>query len=148
MQRGAGVALGTVAEFTLEPDLDPRPAEVPEELDALLDEAEGLRAWYESLSEYTRREIGKWVQDVKSDEARLRRAQQMAERMLFTMEAEEELPPAIAKALAARPKAKAGWARMTPTQRRMELFAIGYYQTPESRAKRIGKLCDAAQKRA
>ncbi len=147
-QRGADVAVGVVAEFTLEPDLEPRPAELPEELDALLDEAEGLRAWYESLSEYTRREIGKWVQDVKSDEARLRRAQQMAERMLFTMEAEEELPPAVSKALTARPEAKAGWARMSPTQRRMELFAIGYYQTPESRAKRISKLCDAAQKRA
>ncbi len=148
MQSGADVALGSLAEFTLEPDLDPRPAELPEELDALLDEAEGLRSWYESLSEYTRREIGKWINGVKSDDARMRRARQMAERLLSTMEAEHELPPAIAKALAAHPKARAGWAAMTETQRRNELMAVFYYQTPESRAKRIAKLCDTAQKHA
>jgi len=148
MQEGGRSRTGQKARFTLEADLDPRPAELPEELDALLEEAEGLRAWYEALTEYTRREIGKWVMDVKSDDARQRRAQQMAERMLFTMEAELELPPAIAKALKSRPRAHAGWGRMTPTQRRMELFAVAYYQSPEARAKRIGKLCDAAEKRA
>ena len=146
-QQATHVALGSSVVIEIEPDLQPRPAELPEELDALLDEAEGLRDWYESLGEYTRREIGKWVQGVKSDEARLRRAQQMAERMLFTLEAEQELPPAIACALQSRPKAQAGWARMTPTQRRMELFAVGYYQQPESREKRIDKLCAEAEKR-
>lgn len=147
-QQAANVAPGSRVTIDIEPDLQPRPAELPEELDALLDEAEGLREWYESLSEYTRREIGKWVQGVKTDEARLRRAQQMAERMLFTLEAEQELPPAIARALDSRPKAKAGWAKMTPTQRRMELFAVAYYQAPESQAKRIDKLCAEAEKRA
>ena len=88
------------------------------------------------------------MQGVKTDEARLRRAQQVAERMLYTLEAEQELPPAIAHALDSRPKAKAGWAKMTPTQRRMELFAVGYYQQPDSRGKRIDKLCAEAEKRA
>ena len=147
-QEAAGAAAGSRVTVEIEPDLQPRPAELPEELDALLDEAEGLRDWYDSLSEYTRREIGKWVQDVKSDEARQRRARQMAERMLFTIEAEQELPPAIARALHSRPKARAGWERMTATQRRMELFAVGYYQTPDSRTKRIEKLCTEAEKRA
>ncbi len=147
-QQAANVAVDSRVSIEIEPDLALRPAELPEELDALLDEAEGLREWYESLSEYTRREIGKWVQGVKSDEARLRRAQQMAERMLYTLEAEQELPPGIARALQSRPKATAGWAKMTPTQRRMELFAVGYYQTPESQANRIGKLCAEAEKRA
>ena len=146
MQVGAKVKPGHVATFVLEADLDPRPADLPEELDALLDEEHGLRDWYESLSEYTRREIGKWVCDVKSDEARMRRAQQMAERMFGTMEAEAELPPAIRKALDARPKAKAGWQAMTQTQRRMELFAVSGYQSPASRAKRIAKLCEVAEK--
>ena len=147
-QQAAHVALGSRVVIEIEPDLAPRPAELPEELDALLDEADGLREWYDSLSEYTRREIGKWVQDVKTDEARLRRAQQMAERMLFTLEAEQELPPAIARALQSRPKANTGWAKMTATQRRMEIFAVGYYQTPESQSKRIDKLCAEAEKRA
>jgi hypothetical protein len=147
MQRGGKVKPGQIAAFTLEPDLDPRPAELPEELDALLNEADGLREWYESLTEYTRREIGKWINGVKSDDARMRRAQQTAERLLATMEAEVELPPVIAKAFAKRPKAKAGWAKMTDTQRRGELMAVFHYLSPEAREKRIGKLCDAAEKR-
>lgn len=148
MQQGGNASLGHVAAFTLEPDLDPRPAELPEELDALLDEEPGLRAYYESFTEYTRREMGKWILGVKSDEARMRRAQQGAERILFAMEGERELPPTIAKALNARPKAKAGWVAMTPLQRRNELLAVGYYQSPEARAKRIEKLCIEAEKRA
>lgn len=146
MQAAAKVKPGHIATFALEADLDPRPAELPEELDALLDEEDGLRAWYDSLTEYTRREIGKWVCDVKSGEARVRRAQTMAERLFGTMEAEAEMPPAIRKALDARPKAKSGWLAMTPTQRRMELFAVSAYQSPESRVKRVGKLCDVAEK--
>jgi hypothetical protein len=147
-QAGAGVSLGGTADFLLEPDLEPRDAELPDELSTLLDEAEGLREWYDSLTEYTRREIGKWVLGVKSDEARLRRAEQMAERLLATMEAEIELPPLIQAAFRARPKARAGWAKMTPVQRRGELMAVFYYQTPEARQKRLGKMCDAAEKRA
>ena len=116
-QAGASVGLGASAEFLLEPDLEPRDAELPDELATLLDEVEGLREWYDGLTEYTRREIGKWVLGVKSDEARLRRAEQMAERLLSTMEAEIELPPLIETAFRARPKARAGWAKMTPTQR-------------------------------
>ncbi len=147
-QAGSKAKLGHIAKFTLEPDLDPRPAELPDELDTLLDEADGLRQWYDALTEYTRREIGKWVLGVKSEEARVRRAQQMAERLLATMEAEVELPPAIAKAFAKRPKAREGWAKMTDAQRRNGLMAVFYYQTPEAREKRLGKLCDEAEKRA
>ena len=113
VQEAGQATLGETASFTLEPDLEPRPADLPEALDALLDDEPGLRSWYEELSEYTRREVGKWCLGVKSDEARLRRAQQMAERLLSTMEAEQELPPAIVTAFRGRPKAKAGWARMT-----------------------------------
>jgi len=148
MQAEAKAKLGHTAEFTLEPDLAPREAELPEELDALLDEEPNLRDWYNKLTEYMRREIGKWIAGVKSDEARLRRAQQMGERLLFAMEGERELPPILAKAFRARPKAKAGWQNMTPMQRRNGLLAIGYYQTPEAREKRTQKLCDEAEKHA
>ena len=146
MLHGTGLIAGGEGRFWLEPDLEERPAELPEELDALLDEAEGLRAWYAELSEYTRREIGKWILGVKGDEARLRRAEQMAERLLSTMEAEVELPPVLERAFRARPKARAGWERMTVTQRRAGLFAVFYYRAPEAREKRIAKLCDAAER--
>lgn len=147
-QKRARVALGDSVEITLEPDLEPRPAELPDVLGDLLDDEAGLREWYDELSESRRREIGKWVLGVKSEEARIRRAQQMAERLLATMEAEMELPPVVARALRTRPKAKVGWERMTKTQRRSELMGVFYYQTPEARERRVQKLVEAAERRA
>ena len=149
MQREAGVGPGDIATFTLEADLEPRPAELPEELEVLLDGEPGLRAWYySSLSENTRRQIGKYIGELEKEPARRKRAEQMAERLLGTMEAERELPPAMVAAFRLRPKAKLGWQKMTPTQRRMELFGVEAYKTPESRGRRIEKLCDAAEKKA
>jgi uncharacterized protein YdeI (YjbR/CyaY-like superfamily) len=148
MQRGARAAVGHRATFALWPDLEERPAELPDELAVLLDEEPGLRDFYDQLSEYTRREIGKWIAGVKNPEAQAGRAMQMAERLLATMEAEQQLPPLIRSALQRRPGAMAGWERMTATQRRGELMAIFYYQTPEARQKRVEKLCDLAAKRA
>jgi hypothetical protein len=147
MQAGAGVGLGDAAEFHLQPDLDPREAELPDELAVLLDEEPGLHEWYSELSEYMRREIGKWVMEPKSEATRMRRTEQMAERLLATMEGERELPPVIEAAFRAHPRARAGWARMTATQRRGELLAVFYYQTPEARQKRVEKLVEAAEKR-
>ncbi len=148
MQRGAGISAGDVAEFTLEPDREERPADLPDELAVLLDEVDGLRDWYDALTEYTRREIGKWIGGVKSDASRMKRAEQMAERLLATMEAEVELPPLIAAAFRRRPRAKSGWGKMTETQRRNELMAVFYYQSPEAREKRLQKMCDLAETKA
>ena len=121
---------------------------LPDELAVLLDDEPVLREWYDELTEYTRREIGKWVMAVKGEEARMRRAGQMAERLLATMEAERELPPAIEAAFRAHPKARVGWAKMTAIQQRGELMAVFYYQTVEARQKRVEKLCETAAKRA
>src|ERR1700761_1163082 len=132
-QRGGGVSLGSTAEIRLEPDMEDRPAELPDELGALLDDEPELREFYDSLTEYTRREIGKWINGVKSEEARIRRCEQTAERLMLTMEGERELPPVIEAAFRLKPKARAGWAKMTPTQRRGELMAVFHYKTPESR---------------
>jgi hypothetical protein len=147
-QEGGGLKLGDRAEFRLEADLEPREAELPDELALLLDDEPGLREWYDELTEYTRREIGKWIAGVKGDDARMRRAEQTAERLLATMEGERELPPVIEAAFRKRPKARVGWAKMTPVQRRGELMAVFHYQTVEARAKRVQKLCDGAEKRS
>jgi len=140
MQKSSGARLGETANFRLEPDLDDRPAELPDELAVLLDDEPGLRNWYDSLTEYTRREIGKWIYGVKTDASRMKRAQQMAERLLATMEAEIELPPLIAAALRRNAKARAAWDKLTPLQRRAQLMAVFYYQTPEARERRIEKI--------
>jgi uncharacterized protein YdeI (YjbR/CyaY-like superfamily) len=147
-QRETGLKLGSLAEFLLEPDLEPRPAELPDELAVLLDEEEGLREYYDSLSESMRREIGKWITGVKSEASQSKRCEQMAERLLGAMEGERELPPLVAAAFRRRPKAKAGWAKMTQTQRRQHLLGVFYYQTPEARERRVEKLCDEAEKKA
>jgi uncharacterized protein YdeI (YjbR/CyaY-like superfamily) len=148
MQRAAGVGQGEMAQFTLEPDLDPREATLPDELAVLMDDEPGLRKWYDSLSENTRRQMGTYLMEPQSEAARSKRAEQMAERMLATMESEKELPPMIVAAFRRRPKARAGWQKMTPTQRRMELFTVHAYKTPESQQRRIEKLCDSAEKKA
>jgi hypothetical protein len=147
MQKGGGAAPGAMAEFSLEPDLEVREAELPDELAVLLDDEPGLRAWYDGLTQYTRRELGKWIVAVKTDEARMHRAEQAAERLLAVKEAEHELPPIIAAAFRRRPKAKAGWETMTLLQQRGELWAVFYYQSPEARLKRVEQLCDTAEKR-
>jgi len=148
VQREAGIAVGSVAKFSLEADLEPRPAELPDELSSLLDEEPGLRDYYDELSESMRREIGKWLMNVKSDASRMKRAEQMAERLLGAMEGEHQLPPIIAVAFQQRPKARMGWAKMTQTQRRQELLGVFYYQSIEARQRRVEKLCDTAEKRA
>jgi hypothetical protein len=146
--RDAGLVLGSVAEITLAPDLDPRPAELPDELAALLDEEDGLREWYDSLSESMRREIGKWINGVKSDASRLKRCEQMAEQLMSAMEGEKDLPPVLVAAFKRRPRAKAGWVKLTETQRRQQLLAIFYYQGVDARERRVEKLCDEAEKKA
>ncbi len=140
MQKAAHASLGDTADFQLEPDLDARAAELPDELAVLLDDGPGLRPWYDSLTEYTRREIGKWITSVKTDASRMKRAEQMAERLLATMEAEVELPPLIAAAFRRNAKTRAAWDKLTPLQRRHQLMAVFYYQTPEARERRIEKI--------
>ncbi len=148
MQRGGGVSLGEMAEFRLLPDLEEREAELPDALAALLDGEDGLREFYDSMTQCARREIGKWVLGVKSEDAQMRRAEQMAERLMLTMEGERELPPIVEAAFRQRSKARAGWKNLTETQRRHELFAVFYYQAGPARDKRVQGLCDVAEKRA
>ena len=126
----------------VEPDLEEREAWIPPELEKLLKEERTLAKWYAKLSEPTRREIGKYIDDVKGAEARQRRAEQMAERLMLTMESEKILPPILEVAFGRNPKARKGWDAMTATQRRGHLMGVFYYQSPEAREKRVGKLVE------
>lgn len=148
VQREAGISIGSMAHFSLEADLEPRPAELPDELAALLNEEPGLRDYYDSLSESMRREIGKWLTNGKSVASHSKRAMQIAERLLAAMEGEIELPPVVSAAFRIRPKARAGWEKMTQTQRRQELLGVFYYQSVDARARRVEKLCDRAETHA
>jgi Domain of unknown function (DUF1905)/Bacteriocin-protection, YdeI or OmpD-Associated len=144
MQKGGDVRQGMSAQFRLEPDLQERVAIVPAELKRFFREDASLRKWFDKLNYSTRSEIGKWILLVKSPEARVRRAEQMAERLLAVMDAEHELPPMLQLAFARDTRALEGWKRMSSTHRRRHLFAIFYYRTPESRARRIEKTLQEA----
>jgi Domain of unknown function (DUF1905)/Bacteriocin-protection, YdeI or OmpD-Associated len=144
MQKGGDVRQGMSAQFRLEPDLQERVAIVPAELKRFFREDASLRKWFDKLNYSTRSEIGKWILLVKSPEARVRRAEQMAERLLAVMDAECELPPLLQLAFARDTRALEGWKRMSSTHRRRHLFAIFYYRTPESRERRIEKTLQEA----
>jgi uncharacterized protein YdeI (YjbR/CyaY-like superfamily) len=139
MQAGAKAKLGSAATFVLELDTEERIINIPPELKQVLAEDRTLRKWYEALSEATRKEISDWILGVKSGEARQRRAEQIAERLMATMEAEQELPPILRAAFTRNPRARTGWENMSPTQRRRQLLGIFYYRSPEARERRVGK---------
>lgn len=146
VQKAARVFLGNSAEFRIEPDTKPRTVAVPSEFESLLKQSRKMRTFFESLPFSYRNWISAWISEPKSSASRGRRAEQIAERLMETVEAEQELPPLIQTAFARSPIAREGWARMTPRQRRGELMAIFYYRNPESRARRLQKAMDFAKK--
>lgn len=140
MQAGGKTAPGLTAKFRLQPDTAPRKAlEQPKELLRELGQSKRLLKFYESFTPSRKHEIAKWIGQVKSQEARQRRSQQLAERLMETMEAERELPPMIELAFRQNPRAREAWERMSASHRRMHLLAIFYYREPESRMRRIAK---------
>jgi uncharacterized protein YdeI (YjbR/CyaY-like superfamily) len=144
MQTGANAAVGDTAQFRLEPDTAKHLAVAPAELQRILNEDRSFRRWFEQLSFSMRRWICYWIVNVKSPEARVRRAEQVAEQLLSTMEAEFDLPPILKLAFARDPRAYQGWQSMTPLQRRHYLLGIFYCRTPESRDRRIAKMLEDA----
>lgn len=144
MQKGAGAAVGSMVEVVIEPDLEERKTSIPAELAKLLKQHGALKKWYEQLSVSARDNITRYIDGPKSPEARLRRAEQMVERMMLAMEGERELPPILQMQFTRYPQARTGWLAMTPVQRRGHLLGIFYYQSPESREKRARKAVDEA----
>lgn len=139
MQKGGKAAAGLSAKFRLQPDITPRQVVPPKELLRELGQSKRLLKFYESMNHSTRNWIVKWTGDPKGTEARTRRAQQIAERLMETMEAEKELPPLIAQAFRQNPRARERWEQLSQSHRRGHLLAIFYYRTPESRARRLEK---------
>ena len=144
MQRGAKAVLGSIAKIRLEPDTEERTVSVPPELNRVLAEDRSLVRWFDKLNYSTRKWIVDSVTDPKSHEARQRRAEQVAEQLLSTMEAERELPPILRRAFADNPLAAKGWDLMTAVQRRSLLLAIFYYRNPDARARRLEKVLEQA----
>ena len=145
MQAGANAAAGDTAQFRLQPDTEKRAVIVPAELQRILNEDRSFRRWFDDqLSFSMRKWICDWIINVKNPQSRVRRAEQVAEQLLSTMEAELDLPPILKLAFARDPRAYQGWQSMTPLQRRHHLLGIFYYRSPESRDRRIAKVLEDA----
>jgi uncharacterized protein YdeI (YjbR/CyaY-like superfamily) len=145
MQAGANASPGDTAHFRIEPDTAKRVAIVPAELRRILKEDRSFRRWFdEQLTFSMRKWICDWIVNVKNPQSRVRRAEQVAEQLLTTMEAELDLPPILKRAFAADPRAYQGWQSMTPLQRRHWLLGIFYCRNPESRDRRIAKMLEEA----
>jgi uncharacterized protein YdeI (YjbR/CyaY-like superfamily) len=144
MQKAARIAPGSVATFTVRPDLSPRELELPRELEDALDEDKALRKWFDRLSYSIRKWLSDLVAGSKSADTRRKRADRVAEQVMEAMEAEHDLPPMIRLTFARHPGAEQAWKKMTPIQRRNGLLAVFYYRTPESRMRRLERLIEQA----
>src|ERR1700687_1856493 len=140
MQKGARATEGSVARFQIEMDREERTVTIPDELKRILSEDRSLRRWYDRLNHSPRNDIAKWTTSPKSSETRMRRAEQIAERLLNVMKAEQELPPILQVAFARHPRAREGWDLMSAARRRGHLFGIFYYRAPDARARRVQKM--------
>src|SRR6202140_1046410 len=144
MQKGARTIEGSIARFQIALDREERTVTIPNELKRILSEDRSLRRWHDELNHSARNDIAKWIAEPKSAEARIRRAEQIAERLLAVMEAERELPPIVQVAFSRHPRAREGWDGMSASRRRGHLFGIFYYRTPDAQARRIDKMLDDA----
>jgi uncharacterized protein YdeI (YjbR/CyaY-like superfamily) len=140
MQAGAHASEGSTAEFLLEPDTEERVVTLPAEFKHILAEDRAFRRWFDALSYSIRKWISDWIVQPKNPEARVRRAEQVAEQLFSAMEAERELPPALKLAFTRDPRILEGWNRMSPSHRRGQLIAIFYYRSPDARSRRIEKV--------
>jgi uncharacterized protein YdeI (YjbR/CyaY-like superfamily) len=139
MQRGGKAAPGMSASFRLQPDSAARVVAMPAEFRRALSQDRSLLRWFGNLSYSARNGICYRVAEPKSAEARLRRAERMAECLFAVMEGEQDLPPTLQIAFAQNGLANEGWQRMSHLRRRGHLFGIFNCQSPEARAKRAAK---------
>ena len=148
MQAGGLASPGMAVYFRLVPDTAERKAVLPAELKRAFSQDRSLRRWFDDLSYSIRRWLTVWIAQPKSADARVRRAEQVAEQLMSAMDAERDLPPVLKAAFARDPRAWEGWQRMSPTHRRHNLLSIFYYRSPEARERRIAKMLQEAAARA
>ncbi len=121
---------------------------LPEMLVEAFDGDEDLLAWVRTLRGSWQKDISAWVMEPKSEEARKRRCEHTAERLLQTMEAEQQLPPMLAQRLHRAPHALAGWERLSVSRRRELLLAVFGARGEETRERHITKMIESCQARA
>jgi len=139
MQKGACVTSGAIANLVFEPDKENRPVQDSPELLKALRQDKTVMRYYQSLSDSLRRDISRWVSEAKQAETRVRRAEEMAERLMQIMDGEREPPPILKVAFMRDTRARDAWDHLPKSHRRAHLIGIFHCKTPESQARRIEK---------
>jgi uncharacterized protein YdeI (YjbR/CyaY-like superfamily) len=144
MQAGARAHAGDEVRIRLEPDMEERPANLPDELARALSSDRGLNKWFGSLKPSMKRDLGRWVAEPKTAVSRTRRAEQCAEWLLLAMDGETETPPILRAAFQLYPGSAAGWDTMPKVRRRNHLLSVFHYHTPEARDRRVQAVVEDA----
>jgi uncharacterized protein YdeI (YjbR/CyaY-like superfamily) len=137
MQKGAGVTmLGDKIKVAIELDGEERTVATPLLLKEVLEEDSELLEYFESFTYSMRKFMVDSIANMKSAAAKRRRTERMAMILMEMRDGETTPPPILEAEFAHNPKAREGWKRMSPSQRRGHLWGIFYYQNPTSRARR------------
>jgi uncharacterized protein YdeI (YjbR/CyaY-like superfamily) len=145
MQKGGHASAGMIAAFRLAPDVDKPRVAPPPELMPAINQDRALRKYFDGLSPSMRNDIAHHVAEPKSADARRRRAERVAERLMTSMIAERgELPPLLQAALIRNPAAKRGWELMPPSKKRFNILGLTAYKSAESQQKRLAKTLEEA----
>jgi uncharacterized protein YdeI (YjbR/CyaY-like superfamily) len=145
MQKGGHASARMIAAFRLAPDVDKPRVAPPPELMPAINQDRALRKYFDGLSPSMRNDIAHHVAEPKSADARRRRAERVAERLMTSMIAERgELPPLLQAALIRNPAAKRGWELMPPSKKRFHILGLTAYKSPESQQKRLAKTLEEA----
>ena len=144
MQAAAKAGIRSRVRIQLEPDLEERAAVMPVELARALKQDRRLLKWFDGLNDYTRRAICAQVSEARSGGARERKAAQMAEWLLLTLEGELDPPPILKAAFQRQPLARVGWEAMSASRRRNHLLGIFHLQTTEARERRAARAIEDA----
>jgi uncharacterized protein YdeI (YjbR/CyaY-like superfamily) len=140
VQKGAGnIQVGDKVDIVIEPDLGERTVEVPTILKKALSEDKSLWKDFNEFNYSMQKYIVDHRMEPKSDEAKKRRAEQMAVRLMESMDGAEVTPPILEQYLVNNPKARKGWETMPRSHRRQHLFGIFGLVDPEAKARRIRK---------
>jgi uncharacterized protein YdeI (YjbR/CyaY-like superfamily) len=147
MQKAAKASVGAKVRIRLEPDLEERLAVIPLELAKALKGDRRLRRFFDELGDARRKDIGGWVMQPISEASRQKRAEQVAEWLLLTLEGEldpTDPPPILKAAFQRHPLARAGWEKMSPARRRNHLLGIFHLQGAEARERRAAMAVEDA----
>ncbi|HTA80852.1 MAG TPA: YdeI/OmpD-associated family protein [Terracidiphilus sp.] len=136
MQKGAAAGPGDTVQVRLEPDLTAQSYVEPKELTAVLRGERQLRIWFNAMTPSMRRGFAFLIDQAKTSETRMRRAEKIAETVMLAMEGEQVAPPILRAAFQRQPLAEQGWNAMTPIQRRRHLLGIFLPVSVDAQARR------------